>query len=102
MALKGVDVSYAQYGINWTTVKSQIDFAILRSGFGLDLPSQIDNMFFTNANACVKNNIPFGTYHFGYFIDETTAKDEADFAIRLANEYKSYVKFIALDLEEDS
>ena len=102
MALKGVDVSYAQYGINWTTVKSQIDFAILRSSFGLDLPSQIDNMFFTNANACVKNNIPFGIYHFGYFIDETTAKDEADFAIRLANEYKSYVKFIALDLEEDS
>ena len=54
MALKGVDVSYAQYGINWTTVKSQIDFAILRSSFGSDLPSQIDNMFFTNANACVK------------------------------------------------
>ena len=102
MALKGIDVSYAQYGINWATVKSQIDFAILRSGFGSDLPSQIDNMFFINASACVKNNIPFGTYHFGYFIDEATAKEEADFAIKLANEYKSYVKFIALDLEEDS
>lgn len=100
---RGIDVSYANGSIDWSTVsKNSVDFAIIRSSFGSDLPSQIDSFFYQNANGCVKNNIPFGTYHFAYFIDENKARDEADFAIRLANEYKSKVKFIALDIEEDS
>lgn len=102
MSLRGIDVSYSQKNINWSKVKSQVDFAILRSSFGLDLQSQIDDQYFQNASGCVKNNIPFGIYHFGYFEDEETAKKEADFAIRMADEYKQYVKFIALDLQEDS
>lgn len=102
MALKGIDVSYSQKNIDWNKVKSQVDFAILRSSFGLDLQGQIDSQYFQNASGCVKNNIPFGIYHFGYFEDEETAKKEADFAIRMADEYKQYVKFIALDLQEDS
>lgn len=100
---KGIDVSYANGRIDWSTVsKNSVDFAIIRSSFGSDLPSQIDSFFYQNASGCVKNNIPFGIYHFAYFIDEQTARDEADFAIRLANEYKSKVKFIALDIEEDT
>ena len=99
---KGIDVSYANGSIDWVAAKKDIDFAIVRSSFGDDLPSQIDSFFYQNANGCVKNNIPFGTYHFAYFVDEKTAKNEADFAIRLANEYKDKVKFIALDIEEDS
>lgn len=97
---KGIDVSYANGRIDWS--KANVDFAILRSSFGSDLPSQIDDQFYQNASGCVKNNIPFGIYHFAYFIDEQTARAEADFAIRLANEYKAKVKFIALDIEEDS
>lgn len=99
---KGIDVSYANGSIDWSKAKNDISFAIIRSSFGSDLPSQIDSYFYQNANGCKKNNIPFGIYHFAYFIDETTAKAEADFAIRLANEYKDRVKFIALDIEEDS
>ena len=103
MAKKGIDVSYANGNIDWSKVKSSgIDFAIIRSTFGSELPSQIDNQFFQNAQGCVKNNIPFGTYHFAYFINEQKAKDEADFAIKKANEFKDKVKFIALDVEEDS
>ena len=100
---KGIDVSFAQNHINWESVKkSGIDFAIIRSSFGSDLPSQTDNQFYQNAQGCVKNNIPFGTYHFAYFINEQKARDEADFAVRLANEYRGYVKFIVLDIEEDT
>lgn len=99
---KGIDVSYANGSIDWALAKKDIDFAIIRSSFGSDLPSQIDSFFYQNANGCVKNNIPFGAYHFAYFVDEKTAMGEADFAIRLANEYKDKVKFIALDIEEDS
>lgn len=102
--MKGIDVSYANGPINWQKVKQskQVDFAIIRSTFGSDLPSQTDSQFFQNATGCVKNNIPFGTYHFAYFINKQKAVDEANFAIRKANEYKKYVKFIALDIEEDS
>ena len=99
---KGIDVSYANGSIDWVAAKKDIDFAIIRSSFGSDLPSQIDSYFYQNANGCVKNNIPFGTYHFAYFTNVEKAKGEADFAIRLANEYKDKVRFIALDIEEDS
>ena len=103
MVKKGIDVSYANGNIDWSKVKgSGIEFAILRSTFGSESPSQIDSQYFQNAQGCVKNNIPFATYHFAYFVNEQTAKDEADFAIKKANEYKNYIKFIALDVEEDS
>lgn len=100
--MKGIDVSYANSTIDWQKAKSDIDFAILRSSFGSDLPSQVDNCYCYNAEGCIANGIPFGTYHFAYFVDEQTAKDEADFAIRMANRYKPYVHMIALDIEEDS
>lgn len=100
---KGIDVSYANRSIDWSKVKkSGIEFAILRSTFGSESESQIDSQYFQNATGCVKNNIPFATYHFAYFVNEKTAKDEANFAIKKANEYKNYVKFIVLDVEEDS
>lgn len=101
MSKKGIDVSYANGSIEWSAVKGNVDFAIIRSSFGSDLPSQTDSFFYQNAAGCQKNGIPFGTYHFAYFVDETTARDEADFAIRLARECGN-VKFIALDIEEDS
>ena len=100
--LKGIDVSYANGTIDWSKAKKSINFAIIRSTFGSDLPSQTDSFFTMNADGCVKNNIPFGTYHFAYFVDKKTAEDQANFAIRKANLYKNYVKFIALDIEEDS
>lgn len=31
---KGVDVSYAQGKINWETASKNVDFAILRCGYG--------------------------------------------------------------------
>ena len=102
MPKKGIDVSYANGPINWSKAKSDVEFAIIRSSFGSDLPSQTDNYFFQNATGCVKNNVPFGIYHFAYFVDTDTAVAEADFAIRLANEYAEHVRFIALDIEEDS
>ena len=103
MMIKGIDVSYANLSIDWSEVKkSGIEFAILRSTFGSESESQIDSQYYQNATGCVKNNIPFATYHFAYFVNEKTAKDEADFAIKKANEYKKYVKFIVLDVEEDS
>ena len=100
---KAIDVSDYQGAIDWGKVKSAgIDYAIIKSSLGSDLPSQVDAFFHQNVKACIKNNIDFGTYHFAYFVNEQKAKEEADFACRLAEEYKQYVKFIALDIEEDT
>lgn len=100
---KGIDVSEFNGIIDWSNVKNAgIDFAILRSTFGSESQSQIDGQYFQNAQGCIKNKIPFGTYHFAYFVNEQKAKAEADFAIKKANEYKDYVKFIVLDIEEDT
>lgn len=98
----GIDVSYANGRLDWKKLRSAgIEFAVIRSSFGSDDPSQVDDQFRNNAKGCAENGIPFMTYHFAYFIDEKRAKDEADFAIRLAKEYPQ-VKAIALDIEEDS
>ncbi len=100
--MKGIDVSYANGAINWKEVSKEIDFAVLRSSFGSDLPGQTDNRYDDNAKGCIANKLPFGTYHFAYFVDEKTAREEAAFAVRLANCYEQHSGMIALDVEEDS
>lgn len=100
--MKGIDVSYANGSINWQKVSGEVDFAILRSSFGSEMPSQVDNCYEQNASGCVANGVPFGIYHFAYFVDEATAKAEADFAIHMAERYRPHVRMIALDIEEDS
>ena len=64
--LVGIDVSYAQGEIEWTVVQSQIDFAILRCGYGQDEPDQDDKMWEKNAAACEEHGIPYGAYFFCY------------------------------------
>ena len=99
---KGIDVSYANGKLDWKKLRSAgIEFAVIRSSFGSDDPSQVDSQFRNNAQGCCDNGIPFMTYHFAYFIDKQRAREEADFAIRLAKEYPQ-VKAIALDIEEDT
>ena len=100
--MKGIDVSYANGNIDWQKAVNEIDFAVIRSSFGSEMPSQVDACFRQNAQGCVSSGIPFGTYHFAYFVDEGTAREEAAFAVKLANEYRPHVSFIALDIEDDS
>jgi len=56
---KGIDVSYANGIINWERAKSQIDFAMIRCGFGMNLTSQDDAQFKRNADECTRLGIPF-------------------------------------------
>lgn len=99
--LKGIDVSYANNKIDWSKASKEVDFAIIRCGFGSESPDQADGLYRNNANGCTKYNVPFGIYHFAYCVNSEAAKQEADFAIKLAKEYKG-CKFIAYDIEEDT
>ena len=53
MAIKGIDVSYAQGNIDWTKVKaSGVSFAMIRACYGWDDDSQIDRYFRANVQGC--------------------------------------------------
>ena len=83
----GIDVSEHQGQIDWDTVASQIDFAIIRCGFGQDQAGQMDEWFIYNVQACERLGIPYGIYHYAYAQSASRAAGEADHALRLVNTY---------------
>jgi len=88
MEKKGIDVSYYQGTINWELLKPNIDFAILRCGYGKDEVSQDDKEFIRNANECTKLGIPFGVYLYSYATNTNDAVSEANHVLRLVKNYK--------------
>lgn len=62
----GIDVSQYQGLIDWEVAKDHIDFAIIRCGYGQDIPGQDDNLFKRNADECTRLGIPFGVYLYSY------------------------------------
>lgn len=75
--LKGIDVSKWQGSIDWAKVKSQVDFVILRAGYG-KLTSQKDERFEEYYAACEKYGIPKGVYWFSYAVSGAEAVQEAN------------------------
>ena len=97
---KIIDVSKWQGVIDWEKVKPQIDGAILRVGYGMDIESQDDKYFKRNADECTRLGIPFGVYIYSYADTVEKAKSEAAHVLRLIKGYKlSYPVY--LDLEEN-
>lgn len=88
MEKKGIDVSYYQGKINWELVKPNIDFAILRCGYGKDIVSQDDKEFVRNASECTRLGIPFGVYLYSYATNTSDATSEANHVLRLIKNYK--------------
>ena len=76
MMSKGIDVSYHNGDIEWSLIKKQIDFAMLRCGYG---KNHIDTQFYKNARSCESLSIPFGVYWFSYALNEQMARDEANY-----------------------
>lgn len=99
---KGIDVSHHQGTIDWNQVKaSDVDFAIIRCGYGDDYAFQDDSMWTYNANECTRLGIPFGVYIYSYATDVEHAASEARHVLRQIRGYRlSYP--IYLDLEDSS
>lgn len=97
--LKGIDVSEHQGVIDWNSVKSSgIDYAILRVGFGDNIPGQDDRQFIRNANECVRLGIPFGVYIYSYATSIQQARSEAEHVLRLIKGYRlSYPVYYDLE-----
>lgn len=96
---KGIDVSSHQKIINWDIVKDQIDFAIIRCGFGNNITSQDDTYWKRNADECTRLGIPFGVYLYSYAVNLDQAQSEVEHTLRLIKDYKlEYPVF--LDVED--
>ncbi len=89
----GIDVSYHQGSIDWAAVKGAgVRFAILRCGIGSEWDGvgenkQDDAYWYTNANACRDQGIPFGVYLYSYATNTDMARSEAAHVLRLVKGY---------------
>lgn len=80
---KGIDVSNCQGRIDWEAVKQNIDFAIIRIGWGGDYSSQDDPEAFRNMSECERLGIPYGVYLYSYALNVENAASEAAHALRM-------------------
>ena len=92
--------------IDWSKVKDQIDFAIVRCGYGQNQDdnggySQDDDEFYYNMNECRKYKIPVEVYLYSYADSTKKASSEADHVLRLCKNYKDIVHMIWYDVEDD-
>ncbi len=79
----GIDISVWNGDINWSSVKSQVDFVVIRASW----EETADTKFTTNANGCVNNDIPFGVYVYSYAENEAEAIGEAEYVLGLVDNY---------------
>ncbi len=77
---RGIDLSNHNGNIDFKKVKAaEIEFAILRTGYGRKDPEQYDTKFEEYYRQCKENNIPVGAYHFSYALTKEAALEEAKF-----------------------
>ena len=79
----GIDVSVWNGDINWSKVKTQVDFVILRIGFS----ETLDNRFLEYAENCETYDIPYGVYHYSYALSSSEAAAEAKWVLNALKTY---------------
>lgn len=94
----GIDVSEHNGIINWSEAKDDIDFAIIRVGYG---KNNIDKKAIYNIEQCIYNNIPYGMYWFSYALSADMAAKEAEYICNIADKYKPLLP-VCYDWEYDS
>lgn len=99
--LKGIDVSFAQGRVDWDKLKGNIDFAIIRCGYGNNQTNQDDVQWARNVAECNRLGIPWGTYLYSYAESAADAGSEAAHVLRLLKGLKpTYPVYI--DMEHDA
>ena len=97
---KGVDIS-SHNSINWNKVDpKEIDFVIIRAGYGFNTQ---DKQFKINIENAIKKGIPVGIYWFSYAGSVEHAKKEAEFCLNVIGAYRKYITLpVFFDWENDS
>lgn len=105
---KGVDVSEWNGKIDWAKAKAsgQVDFAIIRCGYGSNYADQDDDYWLTNVKECKRLGIPFGVYIYSYATNTSMVQSEANHVIRCLKEAGLSPSDLAypvfFDMEDDS
>ena len=86
MVKRGIDISSHQGNIDLAALKSQIDFVIIRVGYGTN--GTLDTKFKRNADLCVQLGIPFGFYWYSYALNVEGARREAEAFLNAIEPYK--------------
>ncbi|WP_085833833.1 glycoside hydrolase family 25 protein [Clostridium merdae] len=95
---KGIDVSNANERVDWDKLKSNINYAILRCGYGSDMVSQDDKQWARNVAECNRLGIPWGVYLYSYAMSTADAESEAAHALRLLKGLKpAYPVYIDME-----
>lgn len=98
MMKQGIDVSYAQSTIDWDKAKEEVDFAIIRAGYGRN---NIDKQARRNITECNRLGIPCGVYWFSYAFTDYMARKEAEYCYNIIKDYKIEYP-VYFDFEYDS
>ena len=100
MKFRGIDISEFQHVYSYEDLSSDVDFVIIRAGFGF---STIDKEFDRNVEGCIKYKIPYGVYWFSYALNEKDAEEEADFLCAVLSKYEQKPTYpVFFDWEYDS
>ena len=100
--LRGADVSEHNGVIDFSQLKNNVDFLIIRSSYGSNDSSQDDGQAARNVAQCEKYKIPYGVYHFLYAESVAAAKSEAQHCLRVIKECKATPTYgVWLDIEND-
>ena len=76
MAKRGIDIAEHQGDIDLWALKDEIDFVIIRVGYGVS--GYIDSMFERNTRLCEEVGLPYGFYWYSYALETEGAKKEAE------------------------
>ena len=102
MSVTGIDVSYHNGDINWERVKkSGIEFAMIRTGYGIKSDSQIDKKFKQNIEGAKNAGIDVGVYHYSYANSSKQAVEEAKFCLEIISKYDIDYP-VCYDIEDSS
>ena len=99
-----VDVSEHNGDIDWNTAAEHgLEYAIIRAGFGQDIPSQDDKYFFINMDNAINAGVKVGVYFYSYAKTADQARGEAAHCIRLISKYRDRISLpVFYDCEENS
>ena len=75
--MNGIDLSQHNIVTNWNEVAKNVDFVIIRAGYGKEF-SQIDKKFEEYYAECKKRKIPVGCYWYSYAKTKADAEKEAE------------------------
>ena len=96
----GIDVSHHNGKIDWSEVKSEVDFAFIRVGYrGYDDGGiHSDKKAKANLKGANENGVPIGVYFYSQAISEAEAEEEAKFLISKIKDYDISLP-VAIDFE---